>query len=273
MTPYSAHQLGAMLSTFSAGGTPLYDVGALDHERGRMSAREGWLRAQVWRARGWIAARNASGSSLHIRPARELDKSAWLLVDDLTAPTLGEITAIRPGLVVETSPGLYQVWLRLTEPVDVDVRTAIIRNLACRYGGDPGGVGINRFGRLAGTTNRKPNRRQADGRYPFATLRHAGGEVAAIDIAQAQKSVIPGHARAGKKEDAGAAGGGGLHSQSARDFAVACRLAEYGRSDAEIAAVIRAVRADEKATRTDYIDRTIRAARARVQHHHNPGPP
>ena len=271
MTPYSEHQIGGMLTTFSSGGITLFDVGALDHASGRMSAREGWTRAQVWRARDWIAVRNATGSSLYIRPARELELSAWLLVDDLTAATLKEINAVRPGLVVETSPGLYQVWCRLREPVDVDTRTKIGRYLARRYGGDPGGVAGNQFGRLAGTTNRKPNRRQAGGLYPFATLRHAGGEVAVIEVAQAQSAAVPHAARAGKKEDrAGTARGGG-HSQSKRDFAVACRLAEYGRTDSEIAAVIRAVRGDEKAERTDYIDRTIRAARARVQRPHNPG--
>ena len=291
MTPYSEHQIGGMLTTFSSGGITLFDVGALDHASGRMSAREGWTRAQVWRARDWIAVRNATGSSLYIRPARELELSAWLLVDDLTAATLKEINAVRPGLVVETRPGLYQVWCRLREPVDVDTRTKIGRYLARRYGGDPGGVAGNQFGRLAGTTNRKPNRRQAGGLYPFATLRHAGGEVAVIEVAQAQSAAVPHAARAGKKKSrrrstlvrhptrrargekedrAGTARGGG-HSQSKRDFAVACRLAEYGRTDSEIAAVIRAVRGDEKAERTDYIDRTIRAARARVQRPHNPG--
>ena len=271
MTPFSEHQLGAMLSTFSEADVSRFDVGAFDHLSGRMSVRECWTRAQVWRSRGWIAARNASGSSLYIRPARELELSPWLLFDELTEPKLGKIKSLRPGLVVETSPGLYQVWCRLCEPVDVDLRTAIGRDVAGRYGGDLGDFGGNPFGRLAGTTNRRRSLRQANGLYPFATLRHASGVVAAIDVPQAQKAAVSGAARAGKREDAGAARGAGPQSQSARDFAVACRLAEYGRGDAEIEAVIRALRTNEEALQTDYINRTIRQARARVQRPHNPG--
>ena len=49
--------------------------------------------------------------------------------------------------------------------------------LAERYGGDPGSADWRHFGRLAGFTNPKPNRRLASGLQPFARLLEASGQV------------------------------------------------------------------------------------------------
>ena len=71
MRAASRAQLARMLATFAqADNVDRFDVGALDHESERMSLREDWTRSQVWKAAGWIAARNATGSSVYVRPAR-----------------------------------------------------------------------------------------------------------------------------------------------------------------------------------------------------------
>jgi RepB DNA-primase from phage plasmid len=49
--------------------------------------------------------------------------------------------------------------------------------LAERFGGDPGSADWRHFGRLAGFTNPKPNRRLVSGLQPFARLLEASGAV------------------------------------------------------------------------------------------------
>ena len=104
---------------------------------------------------------------------------------------------------------------------------------------------------------------KASGRLgTVAALRHAGPEIATVEIPQGDTHpatrLAPG--AAGETDPIGRTG-----DQSRRDFAMACRLVEMNRSDDEIAAAIRAVRNDPKAHRVDYIERTIRAARRHVE--------
>ena len=56
-----------------------------------------------------------------------------------------------------------------------------------------------------------------------------------------------------------------LPDQSRIDFAIACRLVEIGQDDSVIAAVLREVRQDTNAAASGYIERTISAARRRVE--------
>ena len=174
-----------------------------------------------------MAARNASGSSIYVRPSRTLDAHPWLLIDDLTAAALDSLRECHPpGLVVETSPGSFQAWIRVQEPVPVAARTSIARTLAEIYAGDPGAVGAHQFGRMPGTTNRKPSRRLPDGRSPFAALRHAGDEIATIEIRENDTAPTTRTAAVttGEKryDDA-------LRDQSRVDFAIACRLGDAFR--------------------------------------------
>ena len=58
------------------------------------------------------------------------------------------------------------------------------------------------------------------------------------------------------------------HDQSAADFALACKLVEAGHDDEHVANAVEAARrrlGDAKADRVDYIDRTVAAARRRVE--------
>ena len=260
MTPTSRGQVTRTLARFAADGGPdRFDIGALDHSTGRMSLRDDWNRSQIGRATAWMAARNTTGSSIYVRPARGLTAHPWILIDDLTADAIEKVRRTHPpGIVVETSPGNFQAWIRVQRAVRTGARTAIARTLMQTYGGDPGGVGGDQFGRMPGTTNQKPERRGPK-HAPFAQLRHAGPEVVNVIIPDDDSTTrAPPEAAGGRTPNPTGV------DQSARDFALACRLIEVGRHDDEIAAAIVAIRAQlgsAKAHRADYIDRTIRAAR------------
>jgi hypothetical protein len=83
-----------------------------------------------------------------------------------------------PAVVVETSLGNYQAWLKHANPLNKEVSTAAARALAEKFGGDRGAADWRHFGRLAGFTNRKAKYLDASsGLYPFVRLIEAGGEV------------------------------------------------------------------------------------------------
>ena len=66
----------------------------------------------------------------------------------------------QPAAVVETSPGNFQVWLNHGRILsDRTFSTQAAKELARRFGGDPSSADWRHFGRLAGFTNQKPNRR------------------------------------------------------------------------------------------------------------------
>lgn len=267
MTPASRGQLARMLGAFESAGVGRFDVGALEHGSGKMSLRADWDRGTLWRAAGWIAGRNATGSSIYIRPARSLEAHPWVLVDGLTGGTLARLREGHPpGLVVETSPGRFQAWVRVAKALPAPGRGEIARALAWRYVGDPDGAGGDGLGRLAGTTNRKPERRRSDGQAPFARLRHTSKSVVAVGALNDTNGPTPPRRTEGE--------GTRLHgrgipspqrrSRSERDFAIACRLVERGVGDEAIAAAIHSVWGSDPEVRADYLDRTIRAARRRT---------
>ena len=135
-----------------------FDLGCLSHDTDRMSFRRTWTLPQVRKAFGWLAARNASGSSCYIRPARAIARTRWVLVDGLTAATLKRLSASHPpNMVVQTAVERFQAWLRLTEPVDCATRVDVARVVTRESGGDPDAVDGAQFGNLPGTTNRVPS--------------------------------------------------------------------------------------------------------------------
>ena len=248
-----------MLGAFGSGGVNRFDVGALDHGSGKMSLRADWDRGQLWRAAGWIAGRNATGSSIYVRPARSLDAHPWILVGGLTSETLVRLReGCPPGIIVETSPGRFQAWVRVARALPAPGRGEIARALARRYGAEPEGAGGDGFGRMAGTTNRKPERRRSDGQAPFARLRHTSKSV--IVAGDPNDTNGPTPPRRAEEESPRT-----RRPRSERDFAIACRLAERGAGDEAIAAAISAVRgSDPEGPQADYLERTIRAARRRT---------
>ena len=93
----------------SAMGCQRFDVGIL-HRDGRMLPREGWNAVQVDAAISWFRRENARGAHIFVRPhgAHRLS-----LVDDVSAYAIAAMkeSGFQPAVVVETSPGNFQVWV------------------------------------------------------------------------------------------------------------------------------------------------------------------
>ncbi len=81
-------------------------------------------------------------------------------------------------MVVETSSDNFQVWLNHERVLsDRFLSTLVARQLALRLEGDRGSCDWRHFGRLAGFTNQKKERRLLNGFQPFVRLRSSGGNV------------------------------------------------------------------------------------------------
>jgi hypothetical protein len=79
-----------------------------------------------------------------------------------------------PCLVLQTSPGRLQAWIRVSaSPLEPCIATAIARQSARDYRGDPASADWRHLGRLAGFTNQKATRRTARGYAPWVKIVHA----------------------------------------------------------------------------------------------------
>ena len=96
-----------------------------------------WSRAEVEQSTAWLKRMNAKGNDIYIRPAGE---HGLVLMDDLTPGALRNMArdGFAPAATVETSPGNFQAWVKLSDKaLPADVRHIAARGLAQRYGGDP----------------------------------------------------------------------------------------------------------------------------------------
>jgi len=153
-----------------------FDIGILRPD-GRMLLREGWSVSQIEEAIHWLRRENAHGAHLFVRPH---PAHALSLVDDLSTNAIAAMkeSGFHPALVVETSPRNFQVWLNHGRIIsDHFVSTQVAKELARRFGGDPSSADWRHFGRLAGFTNQKPERRLETGLPPFVRLREYDGRV------------------------------------------------------------------------------------------------
>jgi hypothetical protein len=166
-----ARQLDAM-------GAERYVVGVHNRPEDRMWRPSNLSAQQVLGLDRTFAALNIRGRDLYIGP---FHNGGLILLDDLPPNGLRRLRddEMFPALVVETSPGNFQAWIRVApEALPADLATAVSRELAVRYGGDRGSVGGEHLGRLAGYTNQKPNRTLPDGRQPWVRLHEAEGRPA-----------------------------------------------------------------------------------------------
>lgn len=170
---------GAVERTVSALPELQYEVAILDRQAGTMK-RRGWSRDELQRSTGWLKRENARGRGILFRPAG----TRYVLLDDLSQESVGKMreSGYAPALVLQTSKGNHQAWIRLPHAVSTDERTEVGRGLAKAFGGDPGSVDWRHLGRLPGFTHDKPEHaislggRQAQ---PFVTITDASGEIAA----------------------------------------------------------------------------------------------
>jgi hypothetical protein len=132
-----------------------------------------WDMQAVLKSIPWLRLQNRNGRNIYIRPRGEHSLS---LIDDLTAESIERMKAegFHPALVVETSPGNFQAWLKHSRILSRELSTAAARALAKDFRGDLGAADWRHFGRLAGFTNRK-EKYMAAGLFPFVMLRQANG--------------------------------------------------------------------------------------------------
>jgi len=170
----------AALEQVAAMGSELFEVGLYNP---KAIAGESVMIPRVWDAGtigksvAWLRLQNREGRNIYIRPKGEHDLS---MVDDLTADAVSTMrqAGFNPAVIVETSPGNFQAWLKHGERLSKEVSTAAARTLAEKFGGDRGAADWRHFGRLAGFCNRKAKYLDAStGLYPFVRLIEAAGSI------------------------------------------------------------------------------------------------
>lgn len=171
--------LEAVESQTQAMGADVFEIGLFKpdavHGETIMVPRV-WDHDALIRSIGWLRHENRDGRNIYVRPKGEHNLS---LVDDLTRNAVGEMmrSGFRPALIIETSPGNFQAWLKHPEQLSKEMGTAAARALADKFGGDRGAADWRHYGRLAGFTNRKEKYRDGvTGMHPYVRLVHASGE-------------------------------------------------------------------------------------------------
>lgn len=155
---------------------PRFEVRIREAETGQMMKRE-WSRVEVEQSGAWLKRMNAKGNDVYIRPAGE---HGLVLVDDLKPQALERMKAdgFASAATIETSPGNYQAWIKLSDkPLSAEVRRIAAQGLAKHYGGDLNSVDSRHYGRLAGFTNQKPEHTR-DGCQPYVLAHDCPGKVA-----------------------------------------------------------------------------------------------
>jgi hypothetical protein len=168
--------LEAIRKQIDAMGVEAFEVGIRDAKTGRMLNRS-WIRTALERAIAWLKRMNARGNDIYIRPEGD---HGLVLIDDLKPEALERMKSdgFAPAAVIETSPGNFQAWVKLSnEPLPADVRRIAARELANKYGGDPNSADSRHYGRLAGFTNQKPKHAR-NGRQPYVLAHDCSGEIA-----------------------------------------------------------------------------------------------
>ena len=117
----------------------------------------------------YLKAENAQGKHILIQP---IFQSQYLMADDITVHLLRRQHQFnngtwKPGrMVVETSPGNYQVWIHASRPLSLDEKRYWLKKMKSDPGADP----CNRWGRCPGFRNKKQIHCDASGGYPLARL-------------------------------------------------------------------------------------------------------
>jgi len=119
----------------------------------------------------YLKAENAHGRHILLQPEQTIEPY-FLLVDDLSWPMIHRHHHYpdgtwKPGrMVVETSKGNYQVWIRSSRYLSLNEKRYWLQKLCSDPGADPN----NRWGRCPGFRNRKEKYRDSRGGYPLSRL-------------------------------------------------------------------------------------------------------
>lgn len=141
-----------------------------------------------------LRARNDLGFNVYLWPAAA-DRNAGYIFLDLDQARPQVLQDMRthghePCVVLQTSPGHLQAWVRVSiTPLEPVLATTLGRLLAERYGGDRASTDWRHLGRLAGFANRKPERCAGRAFPHWVQLLHAKPILASaaqqlLDVAQ-----------------------------------------------------------------------------------------
>ncbi|MBZ0106199.1 MAG: RepB family DNA primase [Sulfuricella denitrificans] len=220
--------------------------------------------AEVGKHLAWCGSQNIQrtdqpGADIYVRPARG---ACWPLVmlDDLTRSAAEQILNQYAALQVETSRNNYQVWIRTDKALSEFERLAVQKALIQHYGGDPGCVSGEHFGRLPGFRNHKPGR----GGFWVSVRRVATNQkpLAVLDLSRHQDTescpLAAGHAHSGSKGDAF---GAGRYDPSLAEFGYCCKALKAGISLDRVRNGITAhASARRGADTARYVERTLQHA-------------
>jgi len=274
----------AVMSQIRAMGCEVFEVGLF---KPAATGKEPVMLPRTWdadtllRSVSWLRHQNREDRNIYIRPKGEHNLS---LVDDLkwTSVQAMKTAGFEPAVVVQTSPGNFQAWVKHPQMLDKETGTAAARALAQKFDGDIGAADWRHFGRLAGFTNRKEKHKGADGLYPFVLLmEHRGVSYQnglhflsviknALEQEQATKKqlaeavVIEPHRPSVLKSIDGFRNDPKYGGDGTRiDLAYAVYAFAHGISTAEVSAALRSRDLSHKGNekrQEDYVQRTIQKA-------------
>lgn len=175
---------------------PRYELRLIDAQRRQCLATRYWTASQLLDPDTvrFLRAYNRDGCDVYLRPYAASENAGCLLLDFDDGPC--PLAAMRvaghtPCLVVETSPGHQQAWVRVTSGSVMPAwATAAARRLALLYGADLASADWRHLGRLAGFTNRKPARLQPNGLPPWVRVVWRGNEVL-CEVGSAVATAVP----------------------------------------------------------------------------------
>ena len=218
--------------------------------------------------------------SLSVRPLRADGRWSWIQIDDAPAAV---VERLRPYafMIVETSPGNYQVWIAV-EPIASEeafksLRDRLLRKLK-QTGANGGAYGAVRW---PGSLNCKPKRQREDGTFPqvrivqvalgrFTTKKQLHGAgllapyvppppISGLSTRRGSDrvpSVWPDYEaelRAARKDD-------GKPDRSKADIRWAIKCLREGWSESEVAARLSTLSGKAKGRRDRYAEKTVRKA-------------
>jgi hypothetical protein len=146
----------------------------------------------------FLRGRNREGFDIYILPYAGRLNSGYIFLD-LDRPVPNVLTTMRaqghePCLVLQSSPGRLQAWIRVSDrPLAPALATTISKHLALLYHADPASTDWCHLGRLAGFTNQKPQRRSVAGHPPWVRVFHSQPGLAthAPSLVAAAEGILP----------------------------------------------------------------------------------
>jgi hypothetical protein len=171
------YTLQSVISQLNGMKSDFYTVGACNFGTEEMINHNHINEKQVLNLVNWLKYKNLNDYNIFIQPSSKINR-ALILIDDIKDNTIINLKSrgLCPACVVETSPSNFQAWVSFgDEPMPANHRAFLSKVLMKEFGGDPGSVGANHYGRLSGFTNRK-TKYCKNNLYPFVICHEATGK-------------------------------------------------------------------------------------------------